>query len=112
MYGRYLYHQTSKYFETRFSKFHCGFGKGYSAQHFLLAMIEIWKTAIDNGGIFTALLTDFSKAFDCISNDLIIAKLAVYGFDANALKLIHNYLSNRMQGVKVNSACSIWKVIF
>ena len=59
-------------------------------------MIEKWKTAIDNGGVFAALLTDLSKAFDCIPHDLIIAKLAAYGFDTNALKLIHNYLSNRI----------------
>ena len=54
------------------------------------------KTAVDNGGVFAALLTDLSKAFRCIAHDLIIAKLAAYGFDTNALKLIHNYLSNRI----------------
>ena len=42
----------------------------------------------------------------------MIAKLAAYGFDTNALKLIHNYLSNRKQRVKVNGSCSIWKDIF
>ena len=67
---------------------------------------------MDNGGVFAALLTDFSKAFGCIPHDLIIAKLAAYGFDNNSLKLIHNYLSNRKQRVKVNSAYSIWKDIF
>ena len=72
-------------------------------------MIEKWKTAADNGGVFAALLTDLSKAFDCISHDLRIAKLVAYGFDTNALKLIHNYLSNRKQRLKINSAYSIWK---
>ena len=43
--------------------------------HSLLAMIEKWKTAFDNEGVFTALLTDLSKAFDCIPQNLIIAKL-------------------------------------
>ena len=75
-------------------------------------MIEKWKTAIDNGSAFVALLTDLSKAFDCIPHDPIIAKLAAYGFDTNALKLIHNNLYNRKQRVKVNSAYSIWKVMF
>ena len=112
VYERCLYVEISKYFESRFSKFRCGFRMRYSAQHCLLAMIEKWKTAIDNGGVFAALLTDLSKAIDCIPHDLIIAKLAAYGFDTNALKLIHNYLSNRNQRVKVNSAYSVWKGIF
>ena len=76
------------------------FSKGfYSAQYCLLAMIEKWKTAINNGGVIAALLTDPSKVFDCIPHDLIIAKLAAYGFNTNALKPIHNYLSNRKQRV-------------
>ena len=62
--------------------------------------------------VFAALLTDLSKAFDCIPHDLIIAKIAAYGFDTNALKLIHSYLSNRNQTVKINSVYSIWKDIF
>ena len=70
-------------------------------------MTEKWKTAVDNGGVFAALLTDLSKALDCIPHDLIIARLAAYGLDNNALKLIHNYLSNRKQSVKVSSAYSI-----
>ena len=74
-------------------------------------MIEKWKTAIDNGGVFAALLTDFSEAFDCIPHDLIIAKLAAYGFDTNPLRLIHNYLSTRKQRVKINSVYSICKDI-
>ena len=45
-----------------------------------------------NGGVFGALLTDLSKAFDCIPHDLIIAKLEAYGFHIDALKLIHDYL--------------------
>ena len=57
------------------SKYQCGFRKGYNAQHCLLAMIEKWKKAVDNGNVFGALLTDLSLAFDCLPHDLIIAKL-------------------------------------
>ena len=56
-------------------------------------------------------MTDISKAFDCLPHDLTVVKLAAYGFDTNALKLIHNYPSNRKQRVKVNSTCSMWKNI-
>ena len=31
-------------------------------------MLEIWKGATDNNEAFGALLTDLSKAFDCLIN--------------------------------------------
>ena len=40
---RCLYDQISNFFEDVFSKYQCGFRKGYSAQHCLLVMIEKWK---------------------------------------------------------------------
>ena len=63
-------------------------------------MLEKWKSAIDNKQMFGALLTDLSKAFDCLSHDLLIAKLNAYGFSIAALSLVQNYLSNRKQGPK------------
>ena len=65
---------------------------------------KMGKKTVDNGGVFGALLTDLSKAFDCIPHDLIIAILEAYGFHIDALKHIHDYLSNRKQRVKVNDA--------
>ena len=49
---------------------------------------------------------DLSKAFDCISYDLIIAKLAAYNIDDTALKLIFSYLKNRTQCVRINNTYS------
>ena len=48
-------------------------------------------------------ITDLSKAFECIPHNLLIAKLAAYGFDLNALALIFTYLKNRKQTVRINS---------
>ena len=41
----------------------------------LEAMLEKWKGAVDDKKVFGAILTDLSKAFDCLSRELIIAKL-------------------------------------
>ena len=70
----------------------CGFRKGYSAQHALVRLLEKFKISLDEGGKAGAVLMDLSKAFDCISHDLLIAKLHAYGFSDEALKLINDYL--------------------
>ena len=57
------------------------------------------------------LLTDLSKAFDCLVHDLLIAKLHAYGFDYLSLKLIHSYLTGRFQRVRVNASFSSWRRI-
>ena len=59
------------------------------------------KKANDNNKVFGALLTDFSKAFDCICHYLLVAKLNAYGLSLPALKLLQNYLQNRKQRTKV-----------
>ena len=44
---------------------------------------------------------------------MLIAKLNAYGFSLTALKLVHNYLSNRKQQTKINSTYSSFlEIIF
>ena len=66
---------------------------------------------IDKGGQYGALLTDLSKAFDCLSHDLLKAKLDAYGFDIPALRLLLNYLTNSKQCVKTDCTFSSWEEI-
>ena len=92
IFDRIMSNQLSTYFEKISSKFQCGYRKGFITQLCLLLMLEKWKHAVDNKKVFGALLTDLSKAFDCICHDLLIAKLNAYGLSLPALKLVHNYL--------------------
>ena len=63
--------------------------------------------------MFGALLTDLAKAFYCLDHELLIAKLNAYGFSLPALKLVHDYLSNRKQSTKVNRTYSSWlQIVF
>ena len=111
IYERLLFKQISEYFEPILSKFQCGFRKGYNALHCLLAMLEKWQSAVDNKRNFGALLTNLSKAFDCLPHDLLLAKLNAYGFSLLALRLVQSYLSNRKQRTKINSESSSWEEI-
>ena len=62
IYERCLFKQLTIYFEDYFSKYPCGFRKGFSVANCLLPMIEKWKESLDQGGAYGALLTDLSKA--------------------------------------------------
>ena len=94
-----------------FSKYQCGFRKGFSPHHCLVSMLEKWKSATDNKKSFGAVLTDLPKVFDCLSHDLLIAKLNAYGFSMSALRFVHSYLKNRTQITKINSEYSSWEEI-
>ena len=65
-------------------------------------MTEKFKESIDKGNAFRALLTDLSKAFDCIDHTLLIAKLSAFGVSPLSLKFLYSYLSNRTQRIKTN----------
>ena len=89
--------QITPFMDQFLSKYQCGFRKGFNAQHCLLAMFEKWEKAADTKSVFDTVVTDLSKAFDCLPLDLIIAKLNIYGFRLPALNLNQNYLVNRKQ---------------
>ena len=86
----------------------CGYRKGYSTQHALLILLEKWRAILDKKGYAGAILMDLSKAFDTLNHELLIAKLAAYGFDKSSLLLVKSYLSNRWQRTKINKSYSSW----
>ena len=109
MFGRELNEQMYEFIDEFLSPFLFAYRPGYGAQYCLLIMIETWKKALDEGKVAGAILTDLSKAFDCISHELLIAKLEAYGFEKSALKFIYDYLKDRKQRTKVNGSYSSWK---
>ena len=90
-----MYDQMYEYFNKILSKQQYGFRQGFSTQHRLLSMTENWLNYVDKDGVSGVLLTDHSKVFVCLLHDLLIAQLAVYGFDFESLTLMQSYLSNR-----------------
>ena len=107
-----IYKYLSNFFENLFSKYQCRFRKGLKTKHCLIKLMKKWRECLDQGLEFGALLTDLSKAFDCLPHDSLIAKLNAYGVDNSELRLILNYLTNRKQRTKTSNDYSSWKKIF
>ena len=59
--------QIYPYLRKIFSKFQCGFLKGFNAQHCLLAMVE----TLDKGDETGTPLTNLPKAFNCTDHNLL-----------------------------------------
>ena len=111
LFERNMHDQISAYMDSYLSKYMCGFRKGYSTQYCLMVMLEKFRKALDKRMTAGALLTDLSKAFDCLNHELLIAKLEAYGFDDASLCYICSYLSERKQRTKVNNSFSGWSII-
>ena len=74
-------------------------------------MVEEWKENLDNNFIVGAVLTDLSKAFNCIPHDLLIAKLSAYGLNRDSLCYICSYLKDRKRCVQINIEQSTFDTI-
>ena len=51
---------------------------------------------------------DLSKAFDCLPQEHLVAKLEAYSFTLNSLKFMINYLGGRFQRAKIGLTLSKW----
>ena len=72
------------------------FARDITSQYSLLVMTEKLNESIDKGNASGALLTDLSKAFDCVDHTVLIAKPSAFRLSPLSLKLIYSYLSNRI----------------
>ena len=106
IFERALEEQLSEYFEKHFHPYLSAFRKGFSCQSVLLAINEEWRNGLDRTEYVAAILMDLSKAFYCLPPDLITEKLRACGLSNDVVELIHDYLSNCKQCVKIGEHCS------
>ena len=88
-YERVIKDKLVRSMENYFSPMVSAYRKNYSTQHAITCPAEEWREHLDEDFVVGAVLTDLSKAFDCITHDLLIAKLAAYGFSDTALRYIY-----------------------
>ena len=86
VYERIIYNQLSQHSEQFLNSILCGFRKAHNTQHLLFKFLHSWQRELDSGGFVCTILMDLSKAYDCISHALLIAKLECYALDEISLK--------------------------
>ena len=74
-----------------------GFGPGRSCEHALLNAQNTLVKSLKNRQVSILLLLDFSKTFDTVDHNILLANLAHYGIRGPALKWLRSYLSDRKQ---------------
>ena len=83
-----------------------GFRQKYSTNFALIHLIDKITEALKNNESIIGVFLDFSKAFDTIDHNILLAKLNKYGIRGIANKWIENYLFDRSQAVKYRNATS------
>ncbi|KAJ4435965.1 hypothetical protein ANN_18588 [Periplaneta americana] len=108
---RNVHKQLTDYLNTHniLDPYQSGFRTGHSTSTALLKVTEDIREALDKGQITILTLLDYSKAFDTVDVDLLIAKLRVLHFSDNALAWMDSYLRERQQCVSINNRYSTWR---
>nr|CAI5869801.1 unnamed protein product [Callosobruchus analis]CAI5869804.1 unnamed protein product [Callosobruchus analis] len=88
-----------------------GFRKGYSCSTALLKVTDDIMEATDRNELTALALLDYSKAFDTLNHELLLAILEFIGFSKESVQLIRSYLTNRKQIVKINARFSESKTV-
>lgn len=73
----------------------------------LIGYVNDVLEVLDKGGETHAIYTDFSKAFDLVNHDLLLAKLNKLGIHGTLLRWFVSYLENRSQLVVVKGFSSV-----
>ena len=94
-------------FDNILSKNQYWFRKGFGSQQCVIVFVEKWKKIKMEE-------EDFSKVFDCLLHNFLIAKLLRYGYGFDMLSIIwiYTYLSRRKNRVKSDNYSSWKKILF
>ena len=83
-----------------------GFRARRSCETQLLTLVHELADSIDRGKQMDLVILDFSKAFDRVPHQRLLAKINHYGIQGQTYKWIESFLSDRSQQVIVDKAVS------
>ena len=108
-----IFEQAYKYLNENhiLDKFQSGFQPLHSTVTALLEATDQWYLNIDKELTNAVLFIDRKKAFDTIDHEILLAKLQSYGFRSRSVRLLRNYLSERVQVTEINGVQSEPRIV-
>ena len=77
VFERTIHTQMHAYMLRKLLIYLCGFQKSMNAKNCVLFLVEKWREGLDKSQKCGVLLTDLSKAFDCLPHDLILSLIHI-----------------------------------
>ena len=104
-----LHRQIVDYLETNdlLTETQYGFRRGLSTSRAIGQLVSCIQSCFESGQYAQASFYDLTKAFDCVSHELLLEKLHGFGFDDGGVHLIESYLKDRYQFTVYNGDASL-----
>ena len=100
--------RMTKFFEINnlFTPTQFGFRADKGTVQGILNLVSNIMESFEGHEYHATTFCDLSKAFDCVTHDILLRKLEFYNFHHNSIKLLQSYLNNRTQAVRVGDVSS------
>ena len=100
--------QITDHFESHctFSAMQSGFRAGHGCNSATLKVLNDIITDIDKRHYCAAVFMDLAKAFDSVNHHILIGRLDSLGFSNDCLSWFTNYISDRVECVKLEGLLS------
>lgn len=108
-----LQSQLTSYFEKNclFNKSQYGFRGGFSTTAAIIELMRVINEGFKGGQYIGALFCDLTRAFDCVSREILLQKLKAYKFHQCAIALVDSYLTDRKQCVDSGRSMSNFQCV-
>jgi hypothetical protein len=85
------------------SKEQYGFRGGFTMENTVYKLTNELLNALNNKQIVGGIFCYFTKAFDCVDNDILISKMEYYGVIGKGKELFQSYIEDRYQRVLIDN---------
>ena len=88
-----------------------GFQTGDSTEHAIIQLVDQINSDLEKDQYTLGVFIDFSKDFDTVDHEILIAKLENYGIIGTNLLWFKSYLENRKQFIQYDISSTSYKNI-